>query len=318
MRVPTLLTLMAVLTMRARGFPTMIQQRDMIRGILFEDQRFANLLSERVRLNKTDVPASVRDKLASFDDIDPLHALMKLVNPDDYYSGDELVLSTMVVSTALTCLTFKRIAVHVALTIRMIALETERKQYVVRTSVFTKVLPYHMDMLSTMDGLPTATSASAANRKYTKLLKVYDRIFKIASQESERIAKEEYQQSLNEELKTLNDIIGMSCRNSKMKEYYKNLELTAADLNDMITDEQTIADGVPLGTIMELLKENEKGIFDMYQDMAQFRNMSMVSWESILNATGLEETDEDFKNGVRPKFRDTMVKYLDRRTTQRQ
>lgn len=275
------------------GFQTTAMTNDrlhsVITKILAQDTVYAAVLTERIALAETDVPASLRDRFRDLDDVHPLYALFALNRyRDDHYSSKELDLSSLILSTAMTCRTFKRVAVHVALIVRLIALENDGKAgYTTRAGVLAHVLPYNMDLLST------------AEKPFAELIRLYDRVADIASRKDEDdvAAKDAHRTALADELRSLNATIQSSCKVGKMKDYFGELRLLRdiARFPNPITDDDTVADDVPLPEITAMLKANENAILDFYDEMALFRNMSAPTWQNLLKSPDLPADETVFK-----------------------
>lgn len=285
-----------------RAMPTQSQLHNIIAEILYEDEQWWDVLSERVRLNENAVPPLARqDVLADRLYVDPLVALHKLMKTPEHVSGADLRLSAMILDTAVMCLAFKRVAVHIALTVRMIALESEQRNFVVRAMVFANVVPAYMDVLSTTSG-----------KRYAQLLQVFDAVAPVARQTVEHVEKQNYTDRLSAALKSLTDTIGASCEQVDMREYFSSLKLPTAErlrLDDAIVDVNRVADTVDLGTVVQLLRENETAIMSLYDEMYLLKYMSMDTWKSVLNYPDLPDDTADFEMTTPPpSYRDKMVK----------
>ncbi|VVC39270.1 Hypothetical protein CINCED_3A000967 [Cinara cedri] len=287
--------------------PTGSQLRAIIQNILFEDRKWEAVLSERVRLNRNDPTIQSLDIdywEIDLEDIDPLKVLQQLMRPTEHFFGSELTLSAYIVDTAIMCLTFKHVSVHVALIGRMLALEPEKRKNVFRANVFANLLPREVDVLSSIE------------KRYLELLKVYDKIAPIVEQELEKFDGEQYARNLKDEMDNINAIIGNSCKNSDMKIYFRQLKFPSMNTNnlvDVIGENNTITENVDLNTIVSLLKDNENAIFKMYEDMYELRNLGMHIWKGILNYPDLPTDGEELKWNTRPSYHEMMSNILRRK-----
>lgn len=286
----------------ATGQPAAMHVRHLILGMMRDDRAYGIVLSERVKLSVDDVPHSVQDLLPSLDDVDPMTALRELVGLGDYYSGDKLSLGVLIVGSAVKCMAYKRVAVHILLIAKMLDLDTEVAKYTVRASVFAHVIPRGLDMVSRLD------------KRYTGLLPVYDLMANIASQVNEQELKTKYTDSLNAELQTLNAEIAKYCSKSAMHEYYGDLNLRMPDGSDpqVITAEHTVADDLTFEQIMDLLKASEIAMFNQYDDLPLLRNFSPGAWKSVLKHKDLPTKEDGFERTARPSPYHVKVAGLDR------
>ncbi|XP_025410578.1 uncharacterized protein LOC112683660 [Sipha flava] len=286
------------------GLPIKTQIHDIVKEILFEDLLFQDILSERIKLNASNLAPWIKESLENIDDLDPLVALHKLSKPTKYYSGQALAASTNILSTALKCLLFKRIAVHVTLTSRMLVLQTEKSLNRIRLLVFTNLIPSSVDILMTVK-----------NDKYMELLSLFDKINGILSQSDEDIAKQENLDGLDKELTAVNQSIESSCTQKDMSVYFKQLNIaTQGDLDKYpeIFSDKKISETVPLETIDAWIKENENDVLDLFDLLDSVRTMSVSTWKSFLNHANIP-TGKDFQRRNPPSYRDEIRKILSNR-----
>lgn len=286
------------------GYPTMPQLHDIIKEILFEDVLFQDILSERIKLNDTDLPPLIRDSLQNIADLDPLVALHQLSKPTEFYSGQDLAASTKVVGTALKCLTFKRLAVHVVLIKKMIVLQTEKKANQARLQVFTNLIPHDVDMLMTVN-----------ENQYMDLLGLLNVINEMLTKENEDIGGKENLDVLDGELTKINQTIESSCVQHDMSVYFKQLHIaTESDLQmypEVISDLK-IVDSVSLDTVIQWVKENENDVLDLYDLLYFLRTMSLGTWKSLLKHADMP-TDEAFTRRPLSNYRQEIRKILSSR-----
>lgn len=271
---PNVLLTVVVIAAYSSGYPTKKQFQDIVKKILFEDEMFQDLLSERIKLNASNLTPSIKETLENINDLHPLAALQKLSNRTEYYSGQALAASIKIVSTAVKCLSFKRMAVHVALTRKMLVLQTDQNVNRKRLQVFTNLIPPNMDMLITVkdDG-------------YKKLLDLFDKINQILSEKDEDIAKQENLDDLDKELTEINRTIESSCTQNDMAVYFKQLNIATQSDSEKypeIISDKRISDAVTLETIVEWVIENEKGVMDFYDLLYFLRTMELKTWKSFL------------------------------------
>lgn len=246
---------------------------------------YDDVLSERVKLGEDDnVPLSVSKTVYDPNNVDPLVSLLALHTPHPYRSGENLNLSLTIVGKSLMCLTYKRVALHLALIIGLIENIEHQGQYKIRSRMFTYVIPSYMDMFSSI------------NRNYDDLLKVYDTVHAIFSSPDTvgDAENDENVKKLTKELTSLNEVINKSCVVNKMKEYCSSLKLKKLKkCEEKITEENKIVLNLEAGTIIEILIENENAILNYFDEMDSLRNMVMSSWKVLLNTPDLPSVSDE-------------------------
>lgn len=287
---------------------TNLQVRKIVLQLLSEDKVYTDLLSENVKLVEANVPLSVRHVLpADLSGVDPLvtlHRLTRLsVGKGDSYSGDALTLSKTIIGTAVKCMSLKRVVVHLLLALKMMELETDQKQHVDRLLVLAHAIPTQLDMLSTFGA-----------EWYEDLLRLYDAVGVVPSEQTERTVQDGYKDRLAEQLQTLNAAVQSSCLESNASEYYADVGLTAADTREypvVIEDGLKVADNLPLPVIIELLKENENALMDQRVVVPQFKSMGLNTWRTVLDAPPLTTNAKVFKRKVRSGYYEEVTAILD-------
>jgi hypothetical protein len=283
------------------GLPTKSQLRQLISMILYEDQLFNDVLSEKVKLDDVDQKMSlfIKEKVPDIKNVDPLVTLHTLTSTHPYYSGDDLNLSVTIVGTSIMCLTHKRVALHLALLIGLIDKMDGRVHFKMRSSVFTHAIPFYMDMLS------------AVYKKFDDLLTVYETVFAMISSDS----YETNLTTLKNELDKLNAVISSSCVVDKMKEYCSSFKLKKLEnCENIITEEQRISDSLDVNIYVESLKENENAIMNLFDEMDLIRHMDICIWKTFLNIPDLPLDDPtQFKRTEKPKYRDEVEEIIERR-----
>lgn len=302
MRLLTVWPTIAILTY-CLALPTMLQFRDVIENMLAEDDVYAKVLSERIILKKSQIPMYLRPLIMKTHEIIPLNALFELnrMFTKTHYSCKRLNLSAMILGTAVTCLAYKRIAFHLALTIRMIALLTDHKQLVVRSKVFAYALPFNADILMITE------------KNHECLWNLYEKVAHVASLDGRQVVTEEYIKDLNGQLITLVEFIESSCTIGSMEKYYESLELKSVNLNDipdLIVDGRTLSDSLTLPQITILMKENENAMLDFPEKMNIIRNMNMATWKILLKIPDLPTDPDEFKRVTPPRYSETIMKIM--------
>lgn len=267
--------------------------------MLREDSNYINLLSEKIILTATKLPPSVKFTLpVEQNEVDPIVTLHALVNislgDGDTYSHDALVLSTTIVGTAFKCMSLKRMVVHLLLALKMMKLEADTKQHVIRILVFAHVIPYHLNMLSTF-----------GEQHYTELLKLYNELGVITSEKTEYSVRDGYEKRLADQLEMLNSAVKISCSKSSPNKYFEDMGLTLTDPKNhpgVITNEQTVAEDLTLPVIVDLLKENENIVIDQFEAMPLFKGIGLDTWKTLLNVPDLPPNENDFKRRPRPSY----------------
>ncbi|XP_026813114.1 uncharacterized protein LOC113553787 [Rhopalosiphum maidis] len=285
------------------GLPTKSQLRQLISMILYEDQLFDDVLSENVKLDDVDQKLSpfIKEKVPDIKNVDPLVTLYALTSTHPYYSGDDLNLSVTIVGTSIMCLTYKRVALHLALLIGLIDNMDGRVHFKMRSSVFAHAIPFYMDMLSSV------------YKKFDDLLTVYETVFAMISSDS--IDHETNLVTLKNELGKLNAVIASSCVVNKMKEYCSSLKLSKLEkCENIITEDQQISDSVDVNTYVESLKENENAIMNLFDEMDLIRHMDRYIWKTFLNIPDLPLDDPtQFNRTEKPTYRDEVEEIIERR-----
>ncbi|XP_025203051.1 uncharacterized protein LOC112600102 [Melanaphis sacchari] len=282
----------------AIGTFTKPQLRKLISMILYEDQQFNDVLSEMVKLNDIDQTLSpfLNEKVPDIKNVNPLVSLFALTSTHPYYSGDDLNLSVTILSTSIMCLTHKRVALHLALIIRLIEQIDGQAHFQIRSRVFTHAVPLYMDMLLSVHG-------NADN-----LLAVYNIIFDMMSSldSGETVEYDDKVNTLKQELEKLNAVIESSCVVNKMKDYCDSFKLSKLEnCASFITDNQLISDGVDVNTTVESLKENENAIMNLFDEMDLLRNVDRGVWKVMLKIPDLPADDpSQFKRTELPTYRD--------------
>ncbi|KAL5234239.1 hypothetical protein ACI65C_001649 [Semiaphis heraclei] len=284
------LALTVLITNRcAIGLSTRSQLQQLIDIILFEDKLYDDVLSEKLKLENDDsipFPLRASEKLMiDLNDVDPMAWLLALNRPHPHRSGENLNLSLTIVGKSLTCLTYKRVAIHLALIIGLIENNIEHQgQYKMRSRMFAYVIPSYMDMLSSI------------NRNFENLLNVYDTVHAIfSSPDAEGGANnDENVKKLTELLTSLNEVIESSCAVSDMKEYCSSLKLKKLKkCEEKITDENKISLNMKADTIIKTLKENENAILNYFDEMSSLRNMDMSTWRVLMNTPDLPSGSDE-------------------------
>jgi len=278
----------------------------MIATILFEDEMYDDVLSEKVILDQSDkLPPWVEDIVKDLNNVDPLKSLFALSTPHRYYSGNNLNLSAAIIGKSLTCLTHKRVAFHLSLIIGMIQDKANRVKFQMRSRIFTYTIPFHIDMLASV------------YKRYDELLDVYDLLHGMFS--SPNLAEDAECEAnivkLKQELVLLTDVIKSSCVVNKMKEYCSSLQLeNLKNCSDKITEENIVSN-LDDKTYLAALMENENGILNLFDEMDLLRSMTMDAWKVWLKTPDLPPvTDtEEFIRTPLPKYRDEVEDVIDAR-----
>lgn len=282
----------------AIGVSTKLQLGKLISIIIYEDTLFKDVLSEVVKLNSEDLESIpfIKAKVKDMDKVHPLKTLYALSSNYSHYSGDDLNLSVIIFGTSITCMTYKRLALHLALIIRLIEQDAGKEHAHIRTLIFGQIVPLYMDMLSSV------------HRNGDDLYSMYKVVYDIKSL-LEESAVSDYQPSINnlkEELKKLNTVIQSSCAVNKMQEYCKNLKLDKLEnCSKLITDDQLMSNEVDIKTSLESLIENENALLNLFKEMDLFRHMDENVWKTLLKIPQLPTKDTDeFKRTELPPYRD--------------
>lgn len=282
----------------AIGVSTKLQLGQLISTIIYEDTLFKDVLSEVVKLNSEDLESIpfIKAKVKDMDKVHTLKTLYALSSNYSHYSGDDLNLRVIIFGTSMTCLTYKRLALHLALIIRLIEQDTEKQYIRIRTLIFGHIVPLYMHMLSSV------------YRNVGDLYSMYKIVYDIMSLLEEGTVFD-FQPSINnlkEELNKLNTVIQSSCAVNKMQEYCENLKLDKLKNCSMfITDDQLMSDELDKKTSLESLIENENALLNLYKEMDLFRNVDENVWEKLLNIPQLPtENTNEFKITELPPYRD--------------
>jgi len=250
----------------------------MIAMILYEDELYKDLLSERVILQKyDDPPPYMEDALKDLNHVSPMKSLVTLRASHQHYSYDNVNLSRIIIEMSLTCLMHKRVAVHLALIIGLIQNNDGRAKFKMRAQVFTYAIPFYIDMLASIDG------------NYDKLLSLYYLVHGMWSSPTveEDAECEGNINKLKVELNSLIDDIKSSCVVQEMKQYCSSLDLdNLKSCEDKITDENIISN-LDVNNYIEILMENENAILNMYDEMDLFRTLDMSAWNALLKTPHL-------------------------------
>ncbi|XP_027844795.1 uncharacterized protein LOC114125378 [Aphis gossypii] len=276
-------------TRYAIGVSTKLQLGELITTVIYEDKPNEDVLSEIVKLDGEDLKSIpfIETKVIDINKVHPLKTLFALSSKYSHYSGDDLNLSVIIFGTSITCLTHKRLALHLALMIRLIEQDGGKVYARMRTLVFGNIIPFYMDMLLSV------------HRNGDDLYSMYKVIYDMNSLLEEG-AISDYQPSignLKEELKKLNTVIESSCVVNKMKDYCENFKLSElGKCSDFITDEHLISSLVDVKTSLESLKANEKALLNFFKEMDLFRHMDEKVWTKLLKIPQLPTHDtEEFE-----------------------
>lgn len=272
--------MLAVFVLAVSGLSVKQSKWDVVRKILFEDKKWKDLLSERVRLNKDQVPLGVRDLMTDYDDVDPLITLHKLVRPEAlgaHYSGSEMTLGTMIVETAVSCMTLKRTAVYIALALRLTALESEKKQLAGQASVFAHIIPYSVNALPPTD-----------SRAYDELMSIYDVVTgAIVPDDDEKFDKDKYVDGLAARLLSVNAIVADLCMVTDVNEYFNALRLPTVlneQLGDVFADGHQVSEALQLATVVALLRDNENAMLDAGERLSPLAEQDVAVVQGSLKA----------------------------------
>lgn len=281
----------------AIGVSTKLQLGQLISIIIYEDTLFKDVLSEVVKLNSEDLKSIpfIETKVTDMDKVHPLKTLFALSSNYSHYSGDDLNLSVIIFGTSVTCLTHKRLALHLALMIRLIEQDAGKENAHMRTLIFGHIIPLYMDMLSSV------------HRNGDDLYSMYKVVYDIKSLLGEGEISD-YQPSINnlkEELKKLNTVIESSCAVNKMQEYCENLKLSKLEnCSTLITDEHLMSNQVDVKTSLESLMENENALLNLFKEMDLLRHMDENVWKKLLKIPQLPTDDtNEFKRTEPPPYR---------------
>lgn len=270
-------TALVALVLAVTGLPVKQSKWDVVRKILFEDKHWKELLSERVRLDKENVPLGVRNMMIDYDDIDPLVTLHRLMRPEDldeHYSASEMTLGMMIVEMAVTCMTLKRTVVYVALALRLAALESENMQLAGQASVFAHIIPYSTNALP-----PT-------NKAYEELMSVYEVVMaSIVPDDNEQFDKDKYVSGLTAKLESMDAIVAASCKSADIKKYFKQLQLPTAlneQLDDVFADGHQVSENVQQATIIALLRDTENAVMDESKKFSALASQDVAAGQQSL------------------------------------
>lgn len=300
------------LTMRCcAGYPSQKQFVNIIKHVLEENEYYENILSEKVRLKRNEIPALYSQEVPDHDNVNPTLTLLALPVNKDTYSGKAVDLSVLIIGTSITCLLYKRFAIQLALVRRMIATETDQEQHLARAKVLAYMLPLGIDLL-----MITQTGHEVLRDLYAKVVVV-------AYQNGEQYVKNDFVTQLNDGLNMLNATIQSSCVNSNVKTYYRKFNFMteallfhfAADdftANDFITEEFEISDKLRPSALTELMMENENAIMDECERLSVFRNMGMSTWNVLLGIPALSTNPKEFKRNSSLNSSGTIVKMLEK------
>lgn len=256
------------------------QTKNVIEELLAMDTEYKELLTEKVKLPVASVPELLRDVFADLDDVHPLYALFSLnKSRTDHYSRTGLDLSLLVLNTAITCRTYKRVAVQVTFVMRLIQLENEKARFAEILSNLIKMFPYNVDLLSN------------TKERYTNWLLLYQLIMHKELNGADQTPLESDPLGLANNLKSLTDTIKSSCKVGEMKDYFVEFELLDAErLPGIITDDEVVADDVPEADIWAMLTKNQEAIQQFHQKMKLFQKMRLDTWQSILKLPADDKT----------------------------
>lgn len=274
---------------------------------MYEDKLFKDVLSELVKLDSKDLKSIpfIELKVPNMDEVNPLNTLFALSSNYSHYSGDDLNLSVIVFGTTITCLTHKRLALHLALMIRLIEQDAGKEHAHVRTHVFGHIIPLFMDMLL------------AVHRNGDDLYSMYTVVYDIKSLVEEGTISD-YQPSINnlkEELLKLNTVIESSCVVNKMKEYCESFKLAQLEnCSKFITDEHLMSNEVDFETSLNSLIENENALLDFFEEMDLLRHMDKKVWQTLLNIPQLPTDDTNTFKRTKTLYKAELESIINLRT----
>lgn len=264
------------------GFPTTAMKDEQLYAIITDmlanDQTYAPVLTESIKLSAADVPTSVRHRFGDLDDVSPLYALFALVQPrQDHYSKKELDLGSLVLSTAITCRTFKHVAVHVALSSRLIKEENDTAKYVAAVRDLGQTLLHPMSLLF------------GTKVPYDQLLRLYNRLARIGTTEGEQEAEQQQQQKaellrdMGDEFASLNNTVESSCKVHNVTEYINKLRIFDQGVTAAV-DYRTIMDDIPLSEIATALDNNKKAVLDFARLMNNFETVNVPTLRVLIKS----------------------------------
>lgn len=293
----------------AIGIPTRSQVRQLITMILYEDELYNDVLSEKVILDKSDsLPPWIDEIVKDLNNVDPLQALLALSSPHEHYSGYNLNLSETILGKSLLCLMYKRVAFHLSLIIGLLQKRDNWVRFKTRATIFTYVIPFYIDMLYVI------------YKKYDHLLNLYNKLNGMVStlDTAGNTVNENYIRTLKTELEILINVIKSSCVVSEMKQYCSSFQLK--DLKDCDTkiNDENIVSNLDVEMSIKTLMENENAILNLYDEMDLFRSMQMDTWKVWLNIPDFPEPTETevFIRTPLPKYRNEVQIIIDTRNVE--
>lgn len=287
---------LVALTGLCAGYPTAEQFHGLIKRLVFEDGKWHELLSQKVKLNKDDIPPSANDVIQPDVYVDPLVELHKLMKPERY-SGDELVVGIKILGSAMTCLTFKKLTVQLLLTVRLIELNHSMEELAEIATDLAHLIPHGMNMLSSVD------------RQFKELMAVFDTAKELSSTrttaatetpaeapaeasssdstppENQEEKKEEYKQKFKANMEWFKATMAQTCENHIIKDYFPELGLTSYDkstIADPIVEDDQLNPDINAESVLLLLRENKLAVLRSYDDMDLFQNMDIRLWKHVL------------------------------------
>lgn len=293
--------------------------------MLARDQLYADVLAEHVT-QLDDVPAGAETTrltpagAAGGPDVDPLPALMALVTPGDYQSGRDLKLAAAVLAAAVRCFVYKRVAVNVLLLTRAVELGAADADVTARVDMQGRLLLLAADMLS------------ALGARHDELIALLSRTKKHRLPES--LARDDLTAGLKEGTDALNAAVGSACKTTDVVDYMVRLSQTADPAAAAAASAEpaaaTAVESASLDVVLYLLNASENAVQDEYERMYMLRTADVAVWRKLFDfpelppppppAEGAEadKVDKDdksaspFKRTAPPKYRDTVVKLMDR------
>lgn len=273
------------------------------------DELFADVLAESVVLHDgaEGVPAWAKEELrahgATGEAVDPLSVIRRLVTPSGHQSGRDMTLAAAVLGAAVRCFMYKRVAVHVALAARMLAMGADQKTAIDRVAMMDDVLLRTVDMLVAL-GAP-----------HDELLVLFARTAKHAT--AQWYNSDELVAALNDGAGTLHGAIGYTCKVADLPGYVHELGLKAdpgaASPEPEAAGEQRVADSVPLDTVVNMLRSSENAILDAHERMYMLRAADMAVWRALFDYPDLPADDpKAFERTPAARYRDVVVKKMDR------
>lgn len=274
------------------GYPTMPQLHSLIKHILLRDTQWSDVLSQSVKLTETDIPLLLQDEIKHDTYLEPLVELHKLTKLE-YYSGEQLAVSVKILSSALTCILFKRMTVQLLLLVHLIEKNEKLKTIEDIASELQILVPHTINVLATVDG------------RFKELMKVFNTATKIARSlpstktsvgaspegsdsvaiENEEEKRDEYKKLLTEDLEWIKGVVTATCRKNAIREYFLDFDLEsykATGVDEPIADNDRLHADINNETVVLLLGENGSAMMSFYEKLAPFRNMDMRLWKSVL------------------------------------